>query len=601
MNISKLLSVFAIISLLMVSLGASAVLVGAQEETPDPVIYVVQEGDTYGSIAEAHGITVEALLEANGLDGSEELVPEQELVIPEPVEAETPTEEATEEPTAEPTEEATAEPTEEATEEPTAEPTEEAAATPESDIGTDISALATFPSPGQGSTNVYVQNLDTENAISVQADYYDQGGNLDASVGKTIEPLAAQAFLIDDSGLSDTSWIGSMVVSASGEATAVAELLWDNNPWHDGKTAGVYSSLVPPSTGQPFYEVYMPALYRWQNSQASVIAVQNADDTEAEVYMNYYDRDTGNLLGTVVDTLPAHGQQMYNTGGSPPEVPSLPNQWHGALYITSTNRIAATQMTHWTEGLSAANNGFVGGSDTIYLSNISRFKTGSDWYQYTGVVVMNLDTVDTTTIDVYWYDRDGDEALHFQDVIPPLSSHGYNTRWGGSVSANTFNALGTQWNGSVFIQSSGESIIAQANMLWGTLKTSGTYNSNSSGGTRLYFPYATRKSSGWSHYSSVIVQNIHPTQSVRIHTEWYDRNGVLLLTTPDYTIPANSSIGYNTRYGVDGKNPGLFNALGNNFEGSVYVVSETGQPIIGSMRMLWGNQRGALYDAYVVE
>lgn len=49
--------------------------------TPTPVIYVVQSGDTLLSIALEYGTTVDALLQANGLDERQMIYPGQELVI----------------------------------------------------------------------------------------------------------------------------------------------------------------------------------------------------------------------------------------------------------------------------------------------------------------------------------------------------------------------------------------------------------------------------------------------------------------------------------------------------------------------------------------
>jgi LysM repeat protein len=50
--------------------------------TPAPLVYVVKEGDTLSSIAQAYGVTVQEIVEANGLANPDVLNVGQELVIP---------------------------------------------------------------------------------------------------------------------------------------------------------------------------------------------------------------------------------------------------------------------------------------------------------------------------------------------------------------------------------------------------------------------------------------------------------------------------------------------------------------------------------------
>ncbi len=52
------------------------------EPAPDPVTYTIQSGDTLTSIAEKHGITVEALIAANNLANADYISVGQVLIIP---------------------------------------------------------------------------------------------------------------------------------------------------------------------------------------------------------------------------------------------------------------------------------------------------------------------------------------------------------------------------------------------------------------------------------------------------------------------------------------------------------------------------------------
>ena len=145
--------------------------VAGSEPTPpgatgDEITYVVEPGDALETIAQQFGVTVEAIVELNGLEDAATIFAGQELLIPAGGTVSTPPGE----PTAEPTSEPTAEPTEEP--EPTAEPTEEPDATPEPTE--EPEPTSTPPAGGQ----VYV----------VQAG--DSGLAIADAFGVTIEALA---------------------------------------------------------------------------------------------------------------------------------------------------------------------------------------------------------------------------------------------------------------------------------------------------------------------------------------------------------------------------------------------------------------------------
>jgi hypothetical protein len=58
-------------------------LTAGETSTPEPILYLVNEGDTLASIAGQFGVTVEAIMTLNGLT-SEEIQPGQMLLIPAP-------------------------------------------------------------------------------------------------------------------------------------------------------------------------------------------------------------------------------------------------------------------------------------------------------------------------------------------------------------------------------------------------------------------------------------------------------------------------------------------------------------------------------------
>jgi LysM repeat protein len=312
MKLRKLVSLFAVISLLVLSLSATTVMVGAQgpeetpteqaaqQATPESTTYVVQEGDTYASIAEKFDVTVKALLAANGLDGSQEPVVGQELVIPQPVVEETPTatEVPTEEPTAVPTEEATA--TETPTEEPTATPlpptetpvpTETPTLEPTATVTPTVEPTVTVTptveptteagAPGEvgtqaipGSwTSVYIaiQNLGTSPA-NITLDLYQASATpvAPSPISRNNVPVRGSVTILP-SEFYDGQYSG--VVSADQPIAAVVM-----NTNDTGTVGDAYLGHNSPSTRQT-----IPIVYRGHSGWRSEFYIQNASATSQTV------------------------------------------------------------------------------------------------------------------------------------------------------------------------------------------------------------------------------------------------------------------------------------------------------------------------------
>ncbi len=102
--------------------GAEPTAPGA---TGDEISYVIEPGDALETIAAQFGVTVEAIMELNGIEDAATIFAGQELLIPAGGTVSTPPSDPTTEPTSEPTAVSTEEP------QPTAEPTEEPAPTAE--------------------------------------------------------------------------------------------------------------------------------------------------------------------------------------------------------------------------------------------------------------------------------------------------------------------------------------------------------------------------------------------------------------------------------------------------------------------------------------
>jgi hypothetical protein len=283
----KLLSIFLILTLLMIFSVSGTALAQDPDPTEEPAVEATEE-----PVAEPTGEppadpteeptadpteepTVEATEEPTVEATEEPTVEATEEPTVEPTEeptvepTEEPTVEATEEPTAEPTEEPTAEPTEEPTaeptEEPTAEPTEVEAA---GDIGT--SAVA-----GSWTTQyIGVANLGAGPAnITLQMFNIDGGANppdiLKNNVDKSIVILSSE--------LTDGRYSG---VIQSSEPVAVG-VIQANTQY---KSGDMYLGV-----GNPSQTVVIPTLYKNSYGLVSSFYVQNAHSATQDITVYVYE------------------------------------------------------------------------------------------------------------------------------------------------------------------------------------------------------------------------------------------------------------------------------------------------------------------------
>ena len=447
--------------------------------------------------------------------------------------------------------------------------------------------------PGSGSVNFTVMNLDANEASQVVAEYVNQNGQVDATKNVQIQPRSSEGFPIDAAGLPD-NWAGSVIISADKEIVAFGQARWEGGTYGDGKTAGAYNGFTEGAN-----TLYFPSLAARSGKQFSFLTVQSAEGASTSesitITINFYDR-AGNLSKTIHDTFLKGTQVTYNLLeiGLPTTNPPG-DGWLGSAVVESTSPIAGVATMHW-KYYSAAYSAVTGGGTTIYLPSATRRLPKGPWYQYTSILVQNLDASNIATVTTHWYDREGTELFSFQDTIPANSSHGYNTRWTSSDVPDhdaLYNALGNNWNGSVVITST-TNIVAVANLQWtedSPVGNSATaYTSDYQGYEEVFIPATFRRVDGdtWKQFTGLVIQNIGSSACNNFQVQWRDRSGNTLLSYTDSLEP-NISHGYNSRYGADGSDfPSGVNVtnLGNDFRGSVYI-NAPGCKLIAIHNTLW--------------
>ncbi len=439
--------------------------------------------------------------------------------------------------------------------------------------------------PGSAVTNFTVQNLSLTEVAQVQAQYIGTDGSVVATVPASgsaqpyieIQPKSSAGFPASESGL-PSGFEGSAIVSGNQELAAFAQMLWSGGTSSDGKTLAAYNAFRQGAT-----KLYFPSLFARSGKQYSVLTIQSAESasTTETVSFNitFYNRNGAVAKTLTNQTVNKGAQKSYNLLDQGLPVTNPPGDgWIGSAVVESSSPLAGVAITHWTE-YSAAYSAVTSGGTKAYLPSATRRLSGSDFIQYTGINVQNLDPSDAANIRVTWYDRTGNQLHQFTDSIPANSAKGYNTQFNADTPnpSALFSALGTDWNGSVVIESTnGKNIVAIANLQWTAISGPGnsasSYYSESSGNDQIFVPATFRRVSGstWNQYTGLIVQNIGSSACNNFSVEWRDRDGNLLLNYTD-SLPANIAHGYNTRVASDLTNLGQDPAnLGNDFRGSVF-------------------------------
>jgi len=410
-------------------------------------------------------------------------------------------------------------------------------------------------------------------AASVTINYYNSSGS---RVSEDIMTVSGNGVVIRTP---PSGFAGSAAVVSSQDASVVVETTKG-----DLKAEG-YSGFSAGHTG-----AYFPTVAdRSDHSEWSKISVSNVSGETVTTKVRFFDRYGTEITPAQQFTLNPNGQNTVDLR----YVGALPADFLGSAYVTSTGSIVAETVTHYPlspiDDTAAYEGPATGSTGSLYFPQVKRRLFGGNWYDYSGVVIQNLDVTYTAPVTVYFYSRSGVLTTWFTDTIPPKSSHGYNTRYYAEAPPDKMIALGEDFNGSVRVVSIGSREIVGVCKTWieGGVGAIEMYVGEASGTTELIVPLVYRRTidgqapdndADWLAYSGVIVQNLG-TSTANITVTFYSQYGSLVSNaTFSDTIPPNSPQGYNTRYYGDAPS-GKIDALGYSFTGSMRVESTNGQPL----------------------
>lgn len=495
-------------------------------------------------------------------------------------------------------------------------------------------ALAAPPNPGTGTSYGRVMNTGTGNA-AVVIQYIDSTGTVAAT--RNVASLAPYGATSVSPSAGDVTpalpsgWSGSVIASSDQPLVGLTYINWTGGGGGygfkqsatglqaDDKHSADYNATTAPSDN-----LFFPSVAR-RDTEAGKLYVQNTNapgGASATAYFNFYDRLGNAFSGNpVVRTIPAGAQVTLDMFTAPETSDSFFTNFLGSVYVTATQPIAGAAVHTWFYGSfgytakprnSASTNVLFPKVVRRCLQSQGCVNAGSptepNFTDSTGVVCVNTSETLSATVTITFTNRAGTVESTHTDTIAPLSSRGYNTRFGANLPVTQRDLIrGLNFGGTsatpAFLGSaqvtSDQPIICIAKQIYdrdkpainasagdpdAVSRQSLGYNgiNLSDAKTEIFLPVAWRiknqPTCGYWRYSGLIVQNAG-TGNASITVYAYDNAGNLLNTwnDPNPLTPLTPR-GYNTRftdYGTDGT---VIAALGTNFDGTLRLVST--QPVV---------------------
>jgi hypothetical protein len=460
------------------------------------------------------------------------------------------TDEATEEPTAEPTEEVTteeptAEPTEEVTpEEPTAEPTEEVTETPTAEPTQERPATTVEPgaavliNPPAQTSHVLLQNT-SSNTAAVSVTVYDTTGatifsNSFQLAGKGARTLHASAGTSTDGHL-----YMNLSASQSGMVVESTEQLVATNVNFGSPTAhNIYEGLNSDSTAT---DVLVPSIH-WRDAQWSLVSVQNAGTSPANIEIKYFRQDGSQIGSTINVTGLGVGVPHYRNAHSDVSIASEPSGV-GSMRVTSTN--GQPVAVGVIETLYSYTYSYVGmpvnSADTSWrFPSVHRNPAG----QFSHILVQNTNASQAAVVTLTYYDQSGNQVNQFTGInIPAKGALTFHTTNEASSNGIVYTPTSLGNVGAATVQST-NGVLLVATVVEAVGAAPYSYNgfNSSAGATTVLLPSVHRNLAG--QFSHTLVQNT-TNQSNHVQITYYNQDGSVA-NTFNTTLAGDGSITFHT-------------------------------------------------------
>jgi len=469
-------------------------------------------------------------------------------------------------------------------------------------------------------------------AVVVQ--YIDGSGNVAAT--RNVSSLAQYGATTISPSASDVTpalpggWTGAVIASSDQPLVGLTYINWTGGGGGagfcqiatglcgDDKHSADYNATTAPSDN-----LFFPSVAR-RDQEAGKLYVQNTNPpggASATAYFYFYDRFGTPFSGNpVLRTIPAGAQVTMDMFTAPELTGSFFTDFLGSVYVTATQPIAGAAIHTWFYG----SFGYTGkprsaaGTNILFPKVVRRCLSGQgcvdaaslteqNFTDSTGIVCANTSETQPASITITFTNRAGTVESTYSDTIAPLSSKGYNTRFGGALSiAARDNIRGLDLGGTsstpAFVGSaqvtSSQPLICIAKQIYDkdstaiptgsppsedpkTRQSLGYNGINlSDAKTEIFLPIAWRINNqptcNFWRYTGLIVQNAG-TSNATVTVTAYTTAGAIVNTYNDPTpLTPLTPRGYNTRFGAYSTAVG--SALGPNFDGVLHLTST--QPLV---------------------
>ena len=496
-------------------------------------------------------------------------------------------------------------------------------------------AAAQPPNPGTGTSLGRVMNVGSGPA-AVVVQYIDGSGNVAAT--RNVSSLAQYGATTISPSAGDVTpalpggWTGAVIASSDQPLVGLTYINWTGGGGGygfqqdatglvaDDKHSADYNATTTPSDN-----LFFPSVARRDN-EAGKVYVQNTNPpggASATAYFYFYDRFGNAFSGNpVLRTIPAGAQVTMDMFTAPELTGSFftgSGGFLGSVYVTATQPIAGAAIHTWFYGSFGytAKPRSAAGTNILFPKVVRRCLAGQgcvdatsatepNFTDSTGVVCANTSETQQASITITFTNRAGTVESTYSDTIAPLSSKGYNTRFGGALSIVARNNIrGLDLGGTPltpnFVGSaqvtSNQPLICIAKQLYdkdsaaintvagdpdAVSRQSLGYNgiNLSDAKTEIFLPIAWRINaqptcSFW-RYTGLIVQNAG-TSNATVTVTAYTTAGAIVNTYNDPTpLTPLTPRGYNTRFGA--YSTAVDSALGLNFDGVLRLTST--QPLV---------------------
>jgi hypothetical protein len=458
------------------------------------------------------------------------------------------------------------------------------------------------PMPGNGNTDVIVMNMGSTSAEATMLYYPPSGIDYEYDVTANLAGKGSFRFAANAATPLGDNWSGSAVVQSAGEVAAVAEIIWTDGSSADGTTADAYTGFSMGAT-----TMYIPYAVYSINSQFTLFSIQNTENAAADIRLTFRNRTGGQDL-QVNDTIAPLGSKSFDMRSFPQLQASSFWQnncnagqcfWSGAVRIESTNgkKISAAVTNHNTE-YAQAYGAVSNGAPQVYVPSVERrcvdctWNPGAgqygDWVGFSTVTVQCLSDTPCNMRMRFIGQTASMTNLTLPDkLIQPGAAVAASTRAGNDYDKNLFNALQDNanpsfpfaWAGSVVVETTNSTQVAvvvfntrpRENISPGTAGAS-----ISNAGTQTLLPLAYKigvcdppNGLDWQRFTIFRIQNPTANNATDVDIYYYNRNGTLAAQELNRSIPAGTALTRHTR-----ANCSDLAALGNNWEGSVYISSD---------------------------